>query len=77
MAQKIQFTVIVFFENQSFRPAKYRTVTNLASIFRYCDSRARVSSMNIYRKRTHEFMKQVKTLTECYDFYNSLNSKFE
>jgi hypothetical protein len=77
MPKRIEFTCILFFENESFRPAKYRTVTNLASMFRYCDTFQKVKNMNIYHKATGEFMKQVHSVSESIDFYNSLPNKFE
>jgi hypothetical protein len=72
--QRIEFSVIIFPENAS-QPLKYRTVTNLADLVRRLN--IQYSSINVYRKRTKEFLIQIKSLKEWYDYYNSLSSKYE
>jgi|GEM_PF-5324787 hypothetical protein len=77
MPKKIVFSCILFFENESFRPAKYRTVTNIRTLFEYVDSREKVKAMNVYRKSTKEFMIQIHSPQQASEFYSQLPSKYE
>jgi hypothetical protein len=72
--QRIEFSVIIFPENGS-QPLKYRTVTNLADLVRRLN--IQYSSINVYRRRTKEFLIQIKSLQQWYEYYNSLSSKYE
>lgn len=77
MAQKIQFSCIIFFENTNIAPVKYRSVTNLKTMFEYADKIERVKSMNIYHKKTKDFIIQVHSASEASQFYHQLPSKYE
>jgi len=77
MAQKILFSCIFFFQNENIAPVKYRSVTNLKTMFEYADKIEKVKSMNIYHKKSKAFIIQVHSASEASQFYHQLPSKYE
>jgi len=77
MAKKIEFSVQIFYSDRY--PTKFRTVTNLASAWAWCEQNnsKNITAMDIYRKKTKEFLCRVNSLNAAVNYYHSLPSKFE
>lgn len=76
MAKRIEFTIIIFLKNGTV--LKYRTVTNYINLLTNIGlNDYAVDTCNIYRKKTKQFLQQIKTCSEWLHFYNNLPSKFE
>ena len=68
MAQKQQYTCIVFVSNYS-NAMKYRGVTNVYNLFKNLQGAGyQITAINIYHKQTKQFVKQIRTLHEAYQF---------
>lgn len=62
MAKK-RFTVIVFFWDKSFKPRKYKNVTDVMRLAAWCnDNVSHPSAMNLYDSKTREFIEQIRFL---------------
>lgn len=68
MAKK-EYTCIAFFLDR--QPAKYRGVTNVYNMWKYCQNKLsyNITHINIYDKRTKMFVKQIRSIHESYEFY--------
>ncbi len=63
-----KFSAIFFFENRP--PAKYRTVTNLPKLWEFCNKNLGfVTSVNVYNKRTGDFVKQFRDYSSCFQLF--------
>ncbi len=70
MAKRL-YSCIIFFSDRS--PVKYRTVSNLYGLWKYCQNRisSNILYFNVYDKKTRLFISQLKSLSHVYDFQSS------
>lgn len=77
MSQKIEFSVQIFYSDRY--PTKFKRVTNLASAWSWCEkvNSKNITAMDIYRKRTGDYITRCWNFKQVVDFWNSLPSKYE
>ena len=65
---KQQYNCIIFFADR--KPAKYRGVTNVYSLWKYSEWNLShsITAINIYVKDTKSFVSQIKTINQAFDF---------